>query len=132
MSRSDANSLKIFAGRGTRALTERVCRYLDLPMGQARTSAFADGELTVKLEEDVRGRDCYVIISTCEPVNENIMELLVFCDCLRRASANSVTIVTPYFGYARPGSQGRGARPDYRQARGQPDHGGRSRSCDGG
>jgi ribose-phosphate pyrophosphokinase len=111
MSRTDANSLKIFAGRHCTALADRVCRHLDLPLGQARTYVFPDGELIVKLEEDVRGRDCYVILSTCEPVNDNLMELLIFIDCLRRASASRVTVVTPYFGYARQDRKDEGRVP---------------------
>lgn len=111
MSRSDANELKIFAGRGSRALTERICKHLDLPVGEARTTAFPDGELFVKLEEDVRGRDCYVVLSTCEPVNDNIIELLIFIDCLKRASASRVTVVTPYLGYARQDRKDEGRVP---------------------
>jgi len=111
MSNSDANSLKIFAGRHSIDLADRICRHLDLPLGQARTTAFPDGELMVKLEEDVRGRDCYVIISTCDPVNDNLMELLIFIDCLKRASANRVTIVAPYFGYARQDRKDEGRVP---------------------
>ncbi len=111
MSSTDANTLKIFAGRHSIALAERVCRHLDLPLGQARTNVFPDGELIVKLEEDVRGRDCFVILSTCEPINDNLVELLVFIDCLRRASASRVTIVTPYFGYARQDRKDEGRVP---------------------
>jgi ribose-phosphate pyrophosphokinase len=111
VSRSDANSLKIFAGRRSKVLTERVCRHLDLPMGQARTMVFPDGELMVKLDEDVRGRDCFVVLSTCEPVNDNLMELLVFIDCLKRASASRVTLVIPYFGYARQDRKDEGRVP---------------------
>ncbi len=111
MSSTDANTLKIFAGRHSIALAERVCRHLDLPLGQARTNVFPDGELIVKLEEDVRGRDCFVILSTCEPINDNLVELLVFIDCLRRASASRVSIVTPYFGYARQDRKDEGRVP---------------------
>jgi ribose-phosphate pyrophosphokinase len=111
MSHSDANSLKIFAGRNSIGLADRVCRHLDLPLGQARTTVFPDGELIVKLEEDVRGRDCYVIISTCDPVNDNLVELLIFIDCLKRASASRVTIVAPYFGYARQDRKDEGRVP---------------------
>ncbi len=111
MSSTDANTLKIFSGRHSIALAERVCRHLDLPLGQARTYVFPDGELIVKLEEDVRGRDCFVILSTCEPVNDNLVELLVFIDCLRRASASRVAIVTPYFGYARQDRKDEGRVP---------------------
>lgn len=111
MSRSDQDTLKIFAGRHSIDLTQRICRHLDLPMGQAKTFVFPDGELMVKLEEDVRGRDCFVVLSTCEPVNDNLMELLVFIDCLRRASASRISIVTPYFGYARQDRKDEGRVP---------------------
>ena len=111
MARSDANSLKIFAGRRHVELTERVCRRLDLPLGQAATSEFPDGELIVKTQEDVRGRDCYIVLSTCQPVNENLMELLIFIDCLKRASAARVTAVIPYFGYARQDRKDEGRTP---------------------
>jgi ribose-phosphate pyrophosphokinase len=111
MSRSDADRLKIFAGRHSRELAERMCRHLDIPLGEARTNTFPDGELLVKLEEDVRGRDCFVVLSTCEPVNENLMELLIFIDCLKRASASRVTVVTPYFGYARQDRKDEGRVP---------------------
>lgn len=111
MSRSDANDLKIFAGRNAKLLTERICRHLQLPLGQARTLVFPDGELIVKLDEDVRGRDCYIVLSTCQPVNDNLMELLVFIDCLRRASAARVTVVAPYFGYARQDRKDEGRVP---------------------
>lgn len=103
--------LKIFFGRSTQALTQRVCEHLKLQPGQARTTVFPDGELIVKLEEDVRGRDCYVILSTCGPVNDNLMELLVYIDCLRRASAARVTVVTPYFGYGRQDRKDEGRVP---------------------
>ena len=106
-----SNELKVFAGRNSKALAQRVCEQMDIPLGDARTSLFPDGEIFVKLEEDVRGRDCYVIISTCQPVNDNLMELLVFTDCLKRASANRVTIVTPYFGYGRQDRKDEGRVP---------------------
>jgi ribose-phosphate pyrophosphokinase len=111
MSNGDANGIRIFAGRSSIELSNRICSYLKMPLGQARTYVFPDGELLVKLEEDVRGRDCYVVLSTCQPVNENIMELLIFLDCLRRASANRVTVVTPYFGYARQDRKDEGRVP---------------------
>ncbi|MFM9996481.1 MAG: ribose-phosphate diphosphokinase [Phycisphaerales bacterium] len=111
MSKSDADQLKIFAGRNSIPLTERLCAHLDLPMGQARTHVFPDTEMLVKLDEDVRGRDCYVVLSTCQPVNDNLVELLIFIDCLRRASASRVTVVTPYFGYARQDRKDEGRVP---------------------
>lgn len=105
------NELKVFAGRNSRWLAERVCEHLELPIGEARTDVFPDGELLVRLEEDVRGRDCYVVISTCAPVNDNLLELLIFIDCLKRASARRVTIVNPYFGYARQDRKDKGRVP---------------------
>ena len=87
MTWSDAAGLKVFAGRNCIPLALEICRHLQMPLGEARTDVFPDGELIVRLEEDVRGRDCYVILSTCPPVNENLVELLIFADSLRRASA---------------------------------------------
>ena len=107
----EADSLKVFSGRFSVSLAQRVCEHINIPLGQARTMVFPDGELMVKLEEDVRGRDCFVVLSTCQPVNENLMELLVFLDCLRRASASRVTVVTPYFGYARQDRKDEGRVP---------------------
>ncbi len=103
--------MKIFAGRNSKDLAHRICAELDTDLGRARTSLFPDGEVFVKLEDDVRGRDCYVVISTCEPVNDNLMELLVFCDCLRRASAKTVTMVMPYYGYGRQDRKDEGRVP---------------------
>jgi ribose-phosphate pyrophosphokinase len=111
LSKADANSLKVFAGRNSKDLASGICRHLDLPLGAARTEAFPDGELIVKLDEDVRGRDCFVVLSTGAPVNDNLMELLVFIDCLRRASARRITVVTPYFGYARQDRKDEGRVP---------------------
>jgi ribose-phosphate pyrophosphokinase len=108
---ANVNGIKVFAGRHSRLLTERVCEHLKIPMGAATTNVFPDGELLVKLEEDVRGRDCFVILSTCEPVNDNLVELLIFLDCLRRASAARVTVVTPYFGYGRQDRKDEGRVP---------------------
>ena len=107
----DPNEIKIFAGRASRGLTERICRHLNLPMGQGHTDIFPDGELLVKLEEDVRGRDCFVVQSTYNPVNAHLMELLIYIDCLKRASAKRVTAVLPYFGYARQDRKDEGRTP---------------------
>mgnify|MGYP002622281572 CR=1 FL=1 len=111
MSRSDVDSLKIFAGRNNIDLAQRICGHLDLPLGAARTDVFPDGELIVRLNEDVRGRDCFVVLSTCHPINDNLMELLIFLDCLKRASARRITVVTPYFGYARQDRKDEGRVP---------------------
>jgi len=107
----DADNLRLFAGRRHRDLAQRVCAHLDLPLCDARTEVFPDGELIVRVNHDVRGRDCYVILSTDEPVNDNLMELLIFIDCLRRASAKRITAVIPYFGYARQDRKDEGRTP---------------------
>ncbi len=111
MSSSDANAIKVFAGRASRELADRICGYLQLPLGQGHTDMFPDGELIVKLEEDVRGRDCFVVQSTYHPVNAHLMELLIYIDCLRRASARRITAVLPYFGYARQDRKDEGRTP---------------------
>lgn len=111
MTHADANFLKILPGRACRQFAEKVCTHLDLPVGLAVTEEFPDGELIVKIEEDVRGRDCFVVLSTCHPVNDNLMELLIYLDCLRRASARRITAVIPYFGYARQDRKDEGRTP---------------------
>ncbi|MBM4006536.1 MAG: ribose-phosphate pyrophosphokinase [Planctomycetes bacterium] len=111
MSATDQDHLKIFAGTTGRMLASAMCQHLDLTLGQAETKVFPDGELLVKLDEDVRGRDCYVVLSTCAPVNDSLVELLVFIDCLRRASAKRITAVMPYFGYARQDRKDEGRTP---------------------
>lgn len=111
MTNTDKNRLKIFAGRQMRELAQAMCDHLDIPIGEARTHVFPDGEMMLKVEEDVRGRDCFIVISTCMPVNDNLMELLIFLDCLRRASAENVTVVLPYYGYARQDRKSEGRVP---------------------
>ncbi len=111
MSHRDNEVMKIFCGRASRELGERICKYLNLPMGQGHTQMFPDGEITVKLEEDVRGRDCFIVQSTYHPVNAHLMELLIYIDCLRRASARRITAVLPYFGYARQDRKDEGRVP---------------------
>ncbi len=111
MTWDDSNGLKVFAGRHMIDLAMRMCRHLGSPLGSARTDQFPDGELIVRIEEDVRGRDCFVVLSTCEPVNDNLMELLIFADSLRRASARRITAVIPYFGYGRQDRKDRGRTP---------------------
>ena len=111
MSANDREHLKIFAGQASQDLARRMCEHLDLPQGAGRAIHFPDGEIIVKLDEDVRGRDCFVVQSTCEPVNDNLMELLIWIDCLRRASAKRITAVIPYFGYARQDRKDEGRVP---------------------
>lgn len=107
----ETNGMRIFAGRHTRDLALGVCGHLKIPLGDAKTFVFPDGELLVKIDEDVRGRDCFVIISTCAPVNDNLVELFVFVDSLRRASARRVTVVMPYYGYGRQDRKDEGRVP---------------------
>ncbi|HZL35550.1 MAG TPA: ribose-phosphate pyrophosphokinase [Tepidisphaeraceae bacterium] len=111
MSHVDADKLKLFACRANPQLAQRICDYLQIPMGRGRTELFPDGELMVKVEEDVRGRDCYIVQPTCHPVNAHLMELMIWIDCLRRASAKRVTAVIPYFGYARQDRKDEGRTP---------------------
>ncbi len=111
MSKADRDRVKIFAGRASQALAADMCAHLDLPIGQGETEIFPDGELLVKIDEDVRGRDCFVVQSTSNPVNAHLMELLIYIDCLRRASARRITAVIPYFGYARQDRKDEGRRP---------------------
>lgn len=93
--------LKIFAGRAHPALAEEISTYLDLPLGAVQCSNFSDGEIFVQLKDNVRGSDAFVIQPTCTPVNENLMELLVMLDAMKRSSASRITAVLPYYGYAR-------------------------------
>ena len=91
----------VFSGNSNPKLAEKIADYLELPMGRASVSRFSDGEVFARIQENVRGVDVYVIQSTCAPVNDNLMELLVMIDALKRASAGSITAVIPYYGYAR-------------------------------
>ena len=105
------DNLKVFSGSSNPKLATQVCNYLDIPLGGAKLEKFPDGEKVIKLEDDVRGRDCFVVQSTCNPVDEYLMELLIYLDCLRRASANRITAVIPYFGYARQDRKDEGRVP---------------------
>ena len=91
----------IFTGNANPKLAKRICQHLKIKLGKALVGRFSDGEVRVKIEDNVRGRDVFVIQPTCPPVNENLMELLIMLDALRRASARRITAVIPYFGYAR-------------------------------
>ncbi len=94
-------SVKIFTGNSNPELAREICAYLGTELGHARVSSFSDGETRVEIDESVRGADVYVIQSTCSPVNNTLMELLIMVDALKRASAGSISAVMPYFGYAR-------------------------------
>ncbi|HIJ66848.1 MAG TPA: ribose-phosphate pyrophosphokinase [Planctomycetes bacterium] len=103
--------LKVFGGTGNGQLAQSICKYLKIPLGAAKIERFPDGERFIKLEDDVRGRDCFVVQPTCSPVDDNLMELLIYLDCLRRASAARITAVIPYFGYARQDRKDEGRVP---------------------
>lgn len=93
--------VSIFSGNASSALTQEICQVLELSLGKSRVSRFSDGETFCVIQENVRGVDTYVVQSTCSPVNDSVMELLIMVDALRRASAGSITAVIPYYGYAR-------------------------------
>ncbi|MCY1021468.1 ribose-phosphate pyrophosphokinase [Pyxidicoccus sp. MSG2] len=92
---------KVFAGNSNPGLAHRICEYLKRPLGKAEVGRFSDGEIHVEIGENVRGHDIFVLQSTCPPANDHLMELLIMCDALKRASAGSITAVIPYYGYAR-------------------------------
>jgi ribose-phosphate pyrophosphokinase len=94
-------SLSIFTGNSNRPIAEEICKYVEIPLGRADVTHFSDGEIYVEINENVRGVNCFVVQSTCTPVNQALMELLIMIDALKRASAGSIVAVIPYFGYAR-------------------------------
>ena len=98
---SHGKDIKIFSGNSNRPLAENICRAIGIRLGDMTVSHFSDGEVSMSLSETVRGSDVFLIQSTCDPVNDNLMELLIMIDACRRASAGRITAVIPYFGYAR-------------------------------
>lgn len=102
--------VKIFSGTATPTLAQRVVEYLGMQLGKAMVGTFSDGETRVEIQENVRGRDVFIIQSTCAPCNDTLMELLLMADALKRASALSITAVVPYFGYARQDRRVRSSR----------------------
>jgi ribose-phosphate pyrophosphokinase len=106
-----SKGLKIFAGNSNRKLAEAICNILEVPLGRGRIEKFPDGEIDVKIEEDIRGVDTFFIQSTSPPVNDNLMETLLFADAARRASAERITAVVPYYGYARKDRKDEGRVP---------------------
>lgn len=104
------SDLIVFTGSSNRNLARRVVCELGLPLGRATVGRFSDGEVSVEVDENVRGKDVFVIQSTCAPTNDNLMELFIMADALRRASAYRITAVVPYFGYARQDRRPRSAR----------------------
>jgi ribose-phosphate pyrophosphokinase len=103
--------MKVFSGRAHPELARRICEYLDLPLGRATIGNFPDGEISCKIEEDVRGREIFLIQPTCPPVNDNLMELLILIDSFKRASAERIAAVIPYYGYARQDRKDEGRVP---------------------
>ncbi|MES2218114.1 MAG: ribose-phosphate pyrophosphokinase [Pseudomonadota bacterium] len=104
------SEIMIFSGNASHELAQRVVEQLNLPLGKALVGRFSDGETLVEIQENVRGRDIFIIQSTCDPANDNLMELIIMADALRRASAAKITAVVPYFGYARQDRRVRSAR----------------------
>jgi ribose-phosphate pyrophosphokinase len=93
--------ISIFTGNSNLTLAKKICEYLHLPLGNAQVGTFSDGEIQIEIDENVRSKDVFVIQSTCAPVNDNLVELLLMIDALKRSSARRITAVVPYFGYAR-------------------------------
>ena len=98
---SEDKRFKIFCGSANRALSEEICKFVGVPLGESRLQRFADGEVYFQLLENVRGVDVFLVQPTCRPVDEHLMELLIMIDALKRASAGRITVVMPYYGYAR-------------------------------
>lgn len=111
MAFEDGKKLKIFTGNANPALAKEICDYLGLPLGEAFVGRFNNGEVQIMIDESVRGKDVYIIQPTSYPVNDNLMELMVMADALKRASARHITAVVPYYGYARQDRKTRGREP---------------------
>ncbi|MEX0974563.1 MAG: ribose-phosphate pyrophosphokinase [Bacillota bacterium] len=103
--------LQVLSGNANKTLAESICKHIGVPLGNAEVSHFSDGETKVIINENVRGSDAFVIQPTCGPVNDNLMELLILIDALKRASADRITAVIPYYGYARQDRKTRGREP---------------------
>jgi ribose-phosphate pyrophosphokinase len=103
-------NLMVFTGNANPALAEAVAKHLDIPLGKASVGRFSDGEVMVEINENVRGKDVFVLQSTCAPTNDNLMEMMVMIDALKRASAGRITAAIPYFGYARQDRRVRSSR----------------------
>ena len=103
-------NLVVFSGSAHPQFAQKVVNHLHIPLGAASVSKFSDGEISVEITENVRGKDVFIVQSTCAPTNDNLMEILVMADALRRASAGRITAVIPYFGYARQDRRPRSAR----------------------
>ena len=111
MEMEDESRLKIFSGTAHPALAKEICDYIGVPLGKAMCGRFNNGEIQVMINESVRGKDVFVIQPTGAPVNDNLMEMLIMVDALKRASARHITVVVPYYGYARQDRKTRGREP---------------------
>ena len=111
MAFEDGKKLKIFTGNANPALAKEICDYLGLPLGEAFVGRFNNGEVQIMIDESVRGKDVFIIQPTSYPVNDNLIELMVMADALKRASARHITAVVPYYGYARQDRKTRGREP---------------------
>ena len=109
---SHGKEVKVFSGNSNPALAESICNHLYKPLGKADIKRFADGECSVSILEPVRGADVFIVQSTCKPVNDNLMELMLMISTSRRASARRITAVIPYYGYARQDRKVRATRRD--------------------
>ena len=103
-------NISILTGNSNPELSRRIANSLNLPLGKAQVGRFSDGEINVEILENIRGREVFIVQSTCPPVNDNLMEMVIMADACRRASAKSITAVIPYFGYARQDRRPRAAR----------------------
>ena len=108
---SHGKDIKIFTGNSNPKLAQDICKQMGIKLGDSEVGTFSDGEIFVSIFETVRGSDVFVVQSTCTPVNDSLMELLVMVDALKRASAGRVTAVIPYFGYARQDRKAKGREP---------------------
>lgn len=111
LSSSDEKQIKIFSGRANPLLSKEIAKELGMELGQIKIKPFADGELYVQIQESVRGCEVFLIQPTCPPVNENLMELLIILDALKRASAKTINVILPYYGYARQDRKAAGREP---------------------
>ena len=107
----EIKNLKLFTGNANPELAQEIAEYLGTKLGAANVKHFSDGEISIIIDESVRGCDAFIIQPTCTPVNDNLMELLIMTDALRRASARRITAVLPYYGYARQDRKSRGREP---------------------
>src|SRR5690554_3715198 len=105
-----SSNLMVFSGNANPELAQKVAKHLGVPLGRANVGKFSDGEINVELNENVRGQDVFIIQPTCQPTNDHLMELMLMADALHRSSANRITAVVPYFGYARQDRRVRSAR----------------------